>query len=1058
MPINSEQPQRAQSMTSAGQAAAMALRLHSSPQKSQQQQPQQRTAAQTQYARAQSLTSGRSNSMRQYTYNPKPSYVPGNASIPNARRYNSLTSASRVNYNSNVPTSPLQHQYTQIHEENEGADEEEIIITTTTTKVVDSQGRTTSLTTKTVKTLPDGSNIIETTTKNISRTNSRANSLNSGTNYRSGSLTRAANINLSKIDEDLQNFEYDYQVDNPALDNPETKLMLNLPDNSEQQAPKELGSPFLASDHPITAVRSDSLNSQGQPKPLRSILKNSQVPIIVEKPASPSKLPLVAAAAAASVTSSPRGDIRQQVVESDDSFKSPISRAPISPVSLQSPNKSRFSRVPGSPNQRIGGSPPSSIRFNEKVQTIPVYNEDSDTRVRAQRVKVSTPSAPAKTKQQTDADLYAAAMKAAMKKVYGDRDPNQQAAAQESVPTSKVAPEEPKKMKLGFIALSPRDKSHHERKSSFNSETENVAKTSEESADSDATPAKAIKGSLAQEVPPDYEYVNHHREFVTHSLRGDNKGSTRKDRVKEEKRKAKEAAKEQAQEEKRKAKEQAEEEKIRAKEAAIEEERLAKEKAAEDKRVAKEQADEEKRKAKELKKEKKKFGFFSSIKRRTSTASAYSSGSGSIVRGTNRGQHDEDHALSDDISTTEAYSSHVNDSSVNPVLNSVTSVSDDLTEVQPPKIEKRPEISKKEDIPSNTEKLNKLAETKEVELEKLLEDDLAPEADVTQKDTADVLVEKPDNTEDNFGSVVIDDELYQVSIPRNARFSDGHEMEPSEGMYLTEKSHNEAYPLPNIVGSSPVINTSSNDKLPLPIDEQHTEDANEVFHSPETPSEVKADIPVPELGSIIDEEDEFEDVIVPEDKESVYENSEPEVIDEEAPHLESVETDRSPAHIDSDPNVANSYSKQVSEPINNTPTVEASPGADYELALINQQTDTEREQDLQTEHLREPEKKVTSGDVALIPETATVAVFTQQSHEKLNIPDQAADVEERFDMDEHSSAPPSSDSLPGTNSTKATENSPQDDLVVENKTNPPKKPSKFKQKILKYFVNSYDKI
>lgn len=104
-------------MTSAGQAAAMALRLHSSPQKSQQQQPQQRTAAQTQYARAQSLTSGRSNSMRQYTYNPKPSYVPGNASIPNARRYNSLTSASRVNYNSNVPTSPLQHQYTQIHEE-----------------------------------------------------------------------------------------------------------------------------------------------------------------------------------------------------------------------------------------------------------------------------------------------------------------------------------------------------------------------------------------------------------------------------------------------------------------------------------------------------------------------------------------------------------------------------------------------------------------------------------------------------------------------------------------------------------------------------------------------------------------------------------------------------------------------------------------------------------------------------------------------------------------------------------------------------------------------------
>ena len=43
----------------------------------------------------------------------------------------------------------------------------------------------------------------------------------------------------------------------------------------------------------------------------------------------------------------------------------------------------------------------------------------------------------------------------------------------------------------------------------------------------------------------------------------------------------------------------------------------------------------------------------------------------------------------------------------------------------------------------------------------------------------------------------------------------------------------------------------------------------------------------------------------------MYENSEPEVIDEESPHLESVETDRSPAHIDSDPNVENSYSKQA---------------------------------------------------------------------------------------------------------------------------------------------------
>ena len=200
-------------------------------------------------------------------------------------------------------------------------------------------------------------------------------------------------------------------------------------------------------------------------------------------------------------------------------------------------------------------------------------------------------------------------MKAAMKKVYGDRDPNQQAAAQESVPTSKVAPEEPKKMKLGFIALSPRDKSHHERKSSFNSETENVAKTSEESADSDATPAKAIKGSLAHEVPPDYEYVNHHREFVTHSLRGDNKGSTRKTVSKRKNGKLKKLLRSKHKKKRERQKSKLKKKKIRAKEAAIEEERLAKEKAAEDKRVAKEQADEEKRKAKELKKEKRSLDF-----------------------------------------------------------------------------------------------------------------------------------------------------------------------------------------------------------------------------------------------------------------------------------------------------------------------------------------------------------------------------------------------------------------------------------------------------------------
>ena len=58
-------------------------------------------------------------------------------------------------------------------------------------------------------------------------------------------------------------------------------------------------------------------------------------------------------------------------------------------------------------------------------------------------------------------------------------------------------------------------------------------------------------------------------------------------------------------------------------------------------------------------------------------------------------------------------------------------------------------------------------------------------------------------------------------------------------------------------------------------------------------------------------------------------------------------------------------------------------------------------------------------------------------------------------MDEHSSAPPSSDSLPGTNSTKQLKTLHKMIWLLKTKQNP-QKPSKFKQ-ILKYFVNSYDK-
>lgn len=95
---------------SAGSAALAALRLHQNSQPLQQTSANRsnslRTNSLSAVNRANSLsnrsTSNRANSLRTYSYHPKGSYTPGQATIPNARRFSSL--------NSNTDLSNFQQQ------------------------------------------------------------------------------------------------------------------------------------------------------------------------------------------------------------------------------------------------------------------------------------------------------------------------------------------------------------------------------------------------------------------------------------------------------------------------------------------------------------------------------------------------------------------------------------------------------------------------------------------------------------------------------------------------------------------------------------------------------------------------------------------------------------------------------------------------------------------------------------------------------------------------------------------------------------------------------------
>ncbi|EDK47270.1 hypothetical protein LELG_05451 [Lodderomyces elongisporus NRRL YB-4239] len=845
-------------MTSAGQAAAAALRLHSSPV---QNNPNQfnRTAAQRQYgavARSNSLSSsGRANSLRQYTYNPLASYNPVQSRVGVSRRSNSLTAASLQSRGSLTRSSQLshnqlqqrhsnlynsqqnqnqnqnqhqQHQHQQqqygsylpeetedelyydhngehisgqrraagakqragslgrrgnarygderlvgqgeeqgLEEEEQDNDEEEeeeeeFVVTTTTTKVVDAHGRVQSITTKTIKTFPDGSNIVETSTKNISRSNSRNNSLSSA-NYRNNSLTQIP-ISLSKIDEDLQNFDYDYQVDEPESRGNALKLNTdeeqrngenwtggasginngngngNLDSiqettfdgdddiddtlNADQAAPHQaLGEAFEPPKAFLPSQdRTSSLDSRGQP--LRSILKTRVEDRPTERevvPTSPSAKQNSAAAAAsaasaavhanspskqpqASASNHPYKNLadttsqqqryapqppppqqqhyqqqhyqqQQQQQQQVRTLRSP--RSPLTnPASAPSPKVGLAGRFTSPSQSRdrtsFGQSSGSSIKFDDHVETIPVPvnktistgNSTSSPHQHISNNKSKT-SSGTRTSNTVSPDFYAAAMQAAYRNVYGDRDPGQvpppppsqtetqtqvQTQAQQQpqqqpplpqsssfnagAPTPNMQPQqyEPQqeKKKFGFLSLSPRKQRAQSRDYSTEQQLQVVTGSLAAPQSAPATALSPVQNNnvaeegqqnsqpeelqgvggasgtsgAGQAVPANYEYSNHHEQFKMYSMRdAPAVSANRKERAKEEKRLVEEREKDKRNKVKEQLKAKENEQKRVVKEHEEEEKRLIKERAENEKRAEKEYAKAEKQAEKQAQKD-----------------------------------------------------------------------------------------------------------------------------------------------------------------------------------------------------------------------------------------------------------------------------------------------------------------------------------------------------------------------------------------------------------------------------------------------------------------------
>lgn len=286
-------------------------------------------------------------------------------------------------------------------------DEESIVITTKTTKVLDSSGRTKSITTETIKQLPDGSNIIETKTTNISRPTSRSSSL------RNNSLTHPnnANYNLDKIEEDLQDFDYTYldhedrqappRLNNGIQDLPQSPRTLSY----YQEQRNALAPAFQMPNKPEDRTASISSN-QSPPKKLKSILKNS---------------------AGHSFSSPTDGPTETGSIDAS-SYK----------ANHLSPRQGRS--LPTELNYQASSvaSGGASIKFRETVERIsyPAEQHNLAEILRADSLKKEK-------EKQKNVDLYSQAMKVAMEKVYGRT--SEDNANFHTPPESPVLGENPKK-------------------------------------------------------------------------------------------------------------------------------------------------------------------------------------------------------------------------------------------------------------------------------------------------------------------------------------------------------------------------------------------------------------------------------------------------------------------------------------------------------------------------------------------------------------------------------------------------------------------------------------
>lgn len=474
---------------------------------------------------------GRSNSMRTYKYNPRASYVTGLAAGAHgqAHRSNSLGSGrpgmaggrssslmrnSRLNSLSSQTMQLGGAAYATMDDGQE--DEEGVTVTTKTTKVMDSQGRTQSLTIETIKTLPDGSMITSTTTKNVSRNNSRSNSMNSfsmmnrgssrsnsmGLNSLTGNVPTLNGYNLSKIEEDLHDFDYNYELDHGRVDQriPEKDELAEYQSKSiatalsdESQLGEELSDAPLI----LSSLKPESTAIKPILKKTNNVSNDNSEGRFFDASGDANFVDaseaLEAGADDVGEEKHPYADFKRATGPNQNEFKVPSSppikqtgRKGVATSNLKmSPPASVQSKVDqhsvASPHSRT-----SSIKFSQRIETIPAYHTFAT---------YATPNHPEKEEKEereelSPEELYQRALEVARNKVYGSSDDGH-------VDPPKTAP------------TSPIDKASKRRRS------HSVQK-----------PA----------VDSNYVYENHHKAFLIHSLRDDiPKEKSHKQRLKDEK-------------------------------------------------------------------------------------------------------------------------------------------------------------------------------------------------------------------------------------------------------------------------------------------------------------------------------------------------------------------------------------------------------------------------------------------------------------------------------------------------------------------------------------------